>query len=144
MRARSVSGRTLPTLCCCMPTVLMVASQGLTAIRKRCWVDFNDGNRSRKKYENNQKRPIDHWNFGYQHRNTGFTLESNSSASQRGEFKSPWWQRGDSFISSNPSRPHTRPELAQGGQPAGSPFLLNASALTGLHLCSVQTAGNAP
>ena len=39
MRARSVSGRALHTLCCCMPTVLMEVTQDSIVIS---WVDFND------------------------------------------------------------------------------------------------------
>lgn len=57
------------------------------------------------------------------------TFQSNSFDSQWREFKSSWWQQGDSFVSSNPRHSHSRPDLAQGGQPAGS-HSFNASAQT--------------
>lgn len=145
MRARSVSGRALPALCCCMPTVPMEVTQGSIVIS---WVDFNDSDWT-EVGKNIKIIRKDWWTPGGRTETSGIrtenwcTVESNLSVSQRGEFKSPWWQRGDSFISSNLSRPHSRLELAQGGQPAGSPFLLKASTLTGLRLRSVRTAGNA-
>lgn len=54
--------------------------------------------------------------------------------------KPSWRQQGDSFISLNPSHPLTHPDLARGGQPAGTRSF-NASAPNKLRLPSVQTAG---
>lgn len=111
MRARSVSGRALPALCCCMPTVPMEVTQGSIVIRARCWVDFNDSDWT-EVGKNIKIIRKDWWTPGGRTETSGIrtenwcTVESNLSVSQRGEFKVSLMTAGW-FIHIIKPQPHT-------------------------------------
>lgn len=130
-------------------------TQGLTMIRNHCLVDFDDSAYILKitTEQGNKQISTELVSCWLQSVTTVKTLQSCGCRPETlmyiwvklclsGEFKSPWIQQGDSFVSVNPCHPHTHPDLAQGGQPAGTPSF-NGSAPTKLHLPSVQTADKA-